>query len=97
MVKDIQQCIDNKISELTTAKINKIVNERLIKLVKIGLKHELTIENMKQYFKEIGKSKFYELKRCFSDSNLTDISVMLNYLSKNGTLIKDKNGWFSLK
>ena len=57
MVKDIQQCIDNKISELTTAKINKIVNERLIKLVKIGLKHELTIENMKQYFKEVGEIK----------------------------------------
>ena len=78
-------------------KINSIVNERIIKLVKIGLKHELNIENMKQYFKEIGKSKLYELKRYFSDSKLSDISEMLEFLYKNKTLIRDKNGWFSIK
>ncbi|GAH91487.1 unnamed protein product, partial [marine sediment metagenome] len=33
-------------------KINEIVNDRILKLVKLGLKHELTIENMIQYFKE---------------------------------------------
>jgi len=66
-------------------------------LVKIGLKHELSIENMIQYFKEVLKSKLYELKRYFSDSNLNEIKEMLDFLHKNGTLIKNKDGWYSLK
>lgn len=78
-------------------KINSIINERIIELVKIGLKHELTIENMKQYFGEVGKSKLYELKRYFSDSKLSDISEMLEFLYKNGTLVRDRNGWYHLK
>lgn len=78
-------------------KINSIVNKRIMELVKIGLKHELNIENIKQYFKEIGKSKLYELKRFFSDSKLSDISEMLDFLYKNKTLTKDKNGWYYLK
>ncbi len=78
-------------------KINSIINERLLKLVKIGLKHELTIENIKEYFREVGKSKLYELRRYFSDSNLNNIKEMLDFLHKNKILIRDQNGWYYLK
>jgi len=78
-------------------KITSIINDRLLKLVSIGLRHELTIDNMIRYFKEVEKSKLYELKRYFSDSKLTEISKILDFLHKNGTLIKDKNGWYGLK
>jgi len=76
--------------------LNGIVNQRIMKLVKIGLKHELTIENMMQYFREVNKTKLYELKRYFSDSQLSDISNMLQYLFKSGALTRDVNNWYSL-
>ena len=76
--------------------LNGIVNKRIMKLVKIGLKHELTIENMMQYFREVNKTKLYELKRYFSDSQLSDISNMLQYLFKSGALTRDVNNWYSL-
>lgn len=77
--------------------ITALVNERILKLVQIGLKHELTIENMMQYFREVNKSKLYELKRYFSDSQLSDISDMLQYLFKQDLLKRDVNNWYSLK
>ena len=90
--------IDTKIDDTTKidTKIDALVNERIIKLVKIGLKHELTIETMKQYFREVNKSKLYELKRYFSDSQLSEISNMLQYLFKQGILTRDVNNWYSL-
>jgi len=79
------------------SKIDAVVNERILKLVQIGLKHELTIENMMQYFREINKTKLYELGRYFSDSNISEINDMLQYLHKTGVLTRDKNNWYSLK
>jgi len=75
-------------------KINEVVNDRLVKL---GLKHELTIENMIQYFKENRKLKLYNLIRYFSDAKPNEVENMLKYLHNTGKLKKDKNGWFWLK
>ena len=78
-------------------KIKEIVNERILKLLKIGLKHELTVENIKQYFKEVNKSKLYELRRYFSDSPISKIQEMIKFLYNTGVLVKGKDGWYSLK
>lgn len=86
-----------KILEITDQKINDVINERLLKLVKIGLKHELTIENMIRYFKETGKLKLYNLTRYFSDAKPKEIDKILSYLYKTGILSRDKNNWYSLK
>lgn len=86
----------NKTETKIDSNINALVNERFLKLVQIGLKHELTIENMMQYFREVNKSKLYELKRYFSYSQLSDISDILQYLFKQGILTRDVNNWYSL-
>lgn len=78
-------------------KINEIVNDRILQLVKLGLKHELTIDNMIQYFREVEMAKLYELKRYFSDSPGYKIEKMLKFLYTSGELKKDKNNWYSLK
>ena len=78
-------------------KINETINDRILKLVKIGLKHELTIDNMLQYFREVEMAKLYELKRYFSDSSGYKIDQMLKFLYTSGELKKDKNNWYSLK
>lgn len=72
-------------------------NERQLKLLRIGLKHEFTIENMMIYFKEIKKTKLYELRRYFSDSSSFEIDKMLKYFYSTGVVIKDKDNWYSLK
>lgn len=86
-----------KIEKDIDQSLNGIVNKRIMKLVKIGLKHELTIDNIFQYFREVNKTKLYELKRYFSDAKLSDIDDMLQYLYKTGVLTRDKNNWYSLK
>lgn len=78
-------------------KINELLNERLLKLVDLGLQHELTIENMIHYFKQVNKSKLYELRRYFSDSSSYEIDRMLKYLYSTGVIKRDKNNWYSLK
>lgn len=78
-------------------KINEIVNDRILKLVKLGLKHELTIENLIQHFKETGKLKQYNLTRFFSDANPGEIDQMLKFLYTTKILRKDRNGWYRLK
>jgi hypothetical protein len=78
-------------------KINGIVNDRILKLVKLGLKHELTIENMIQYFKETKRLKLYNLTRYFSDAKPSEIENILKYLYNTEKLRKDKNGWYWLK
>lgn len=88
---------DKKLISEIDQKIDSVVNERILKLVQIGLKHELTIDNMFQYFREINKTKLYELKRYFSDAKLSDIDDMLQYLYKTGVLTRDSNNWYSLK
>lgn len=77
--------------------IEQKVNERLLKLVNIGLKHELSIENMLQYFREVAKTKLYELRRYFSDSTSAEIESILKYLYDSGKIRRDKNNWYSLK
>ena len=78
-------------------KINDVVNDRILKLVKLGLKHELTIENMIQYFKETKRLKLYNLTRYFSDAKPSEIDQMLKFLYTTKVLRKDKNGWYWLK
>ena len=68
-----------------------------MKLLKNGLKHELTVENIKPYFKEVNKSKLYELRRYFSDSPTSKIYEMIKFLYNTGVLVKGKDGWYSLK
>ena len=84
-------------AQIIDQKINELINERLLKLVKLGLKHELTFENMMQYFREVDKAKLYELKRFFSDSPGYKIEKMLKFLYTSGELKKDKDNWYSLK
>lgn len=84
-------------NELIDQKINDKINERLLKLVGIGLKHELTLENLERYFKETGKLKLYNLTRYFSDATPRDIDIMLHYFHEIGKITKDKNGWYQLK
>ena len=95
--KPIKTPETNKTETKIDSDINALVNERILRLVQIGLKHELTIENMMQYFREVNKSKLYELKRYFSDSQLSDISDMLQYLFKQKILKRDVNKLYSLK
>lgn len=91
---------DQKLNEIDIKidnKINGIVNDRILKLVKLGLKHELTIENMIQYFKETKRLKLYNLTRYFSDAKPSEIENILKYLYNTEKLRKDKNGWYWLK
>ena len=88
-INEIDIKIDNK--------INDVVNDRILRLVKLGLKHELTIENMIQYFKETRRLKLYNLTRYFSDAKPSEIENILKYLYSTGKLRKDKNGWYWLK
>ena len=88
---------DNKRIPEIDHKINELVNERILKLVSIGMKHELTMETMMQYFREVNKTKLYELGRYFSDSKLSDIDDMLQEIYKKGVLIRDKDNWYRLK
>lgn len=91
---------DQKLNEIDIKidnKINEIVNDRILKLVKLGLKHELTIENMIQYFKETKRLKLYNLTRYFSDANPGKIDQMLQFLYTTKVLRKDRNGWYRLK
>ena len=89
--------MDNMLVDNIDRKLTNIINERLLKLVSIGLAHELSIENMIQYFKGVETSKLYELKRYFSDSNLIKIKEILDFLHNDGTLVKHANGWYGLK
>ena len=83
---------------LIDQKITELINERLLKLAKIGLKHELTMENLLKYIKtHKGKTKLYKLADYFSEDNLSDIENMLKYLHFTGVIKKDKNNWYSLK
>lgn len=90
--KQPQQVSKTKIDQ----KINDLINERLLNLVKLGLKHELTIDNMIQYFNQVSKSKLYELRRYFSDSSSFEIDRMLKYLHSSKVIKKDRNGWYIL-
>ena len=84
-------------AQLIDQKINERINERLLKLVKIALNHELTIDNMVLYFKQVNKTKLYELRRYFSDSSSYEIERMQKFLHSTGVIKKDKNNWYSLK
>lgn len=62
MIKDIiDGKINDKISGEIDAKINNIMNARILNLIKIGASHELTLRNMKDYIKEVDKTKFHNL------------------------------------
>lgn len=84
---------ENKIDQ----KLTEILNERILNLVKLGLKHELSMDNMIHYFKEVKKSKLYELRRYFSDSTSFEINKMLQYLHSTGVIKRDSNNWYYLK
>jgi len=88
---------ENEIMLRIDQKINEIVNERILKLVKIGIVHELTMENMINFFKQTGKLKLYELKRFFSEASSNEIDGVLQYLYSSGILVRDKNKWYRLK
>lgn len=84
--------------QMIDQKINELVNERLLRLTKIGLKHELKLENLMSYIKTHGrKTKLYKLADYFSEAKLSEIENMLKYLHSTGVIKKDKNNWYSLK
>lgn len=94
------QKIDQKISDIDLRiekKFNEF-NERLLKLVNLGLKHELNIENLIKYIKSHKKkTKLYKLADYFSENNLVDIEKMLKYLYNTGVIKRYKNNWYGLK
>ncbi len=84
--------------KLIDQKINELVNERLLKLVNLGLTHELTIENLKKYIRSHkNKTKLYKLSDYFSEAYLSEISEMLDFLLKTRVITRNKHGWYSLK
>ena len=86
-----------KLSQNIDQKLNDIVNERILKLIKIGLNHELTMDNLLQLFKEQSKLKLYNLTRYFSTAKPIEVETMLKYLFTSNMIKKDKNGWYSLR
>lgn len=94
------QLVDQKINEIDLKiekKFNEF-NERLLKLLNIGIKHELTIENLMMYLKtHERKTKLYKLADYFSEAKLFEIKKMLKYLHSTGVIKKDRNNWYSLK
>jgi len=94
------QLVDQKINEIDLKiekKFNEF-NERLLKLLNIGIKHELTIENLMMYLKtHERKTKLYKLADYFSEAKLLKIKKMLKYLHSTGVIKKDRNNWYSLK
>jgi len=87
---------DDEIQTLLEKKIGELLPAALLNLVKIGYNHQLSLENMKQYFKETGQAKLYNLIRYFSDAKPRDVEEMLDYLYKNNYLIKTGNRWYKL-
>jgi len=88
--------INHQIIAITDEKIRNIVDRRLLKLLKFGLNHKLIPENLIQYFKEVGKSKLYELRRYFSDSKVLEIELILKFLLQNNIVKKEKNLFLEL-
>lgn len=85
--------IDDLLGNVLTPKINEQMNSRLLKLVEIGVEHELTLENLERHLKEVRKTKLYELQRHFSQYRNTEIERLVNILIKEGKLKKDTNRW----
>ncbi|MFW9973416.1 MAG: hypothetical protein ACFFDF_24745 [Candidatus Odinarchaeota archaeon] len=81
---------------LIDQKINELVNERLLKLVKSGLRHELTQENLLRYIKTHTGTKEYKLADFF-DADIHEIKRMVKYLHSTGVIKKDKNNFYHLK
>lgn len=85
-------------SELIDQKINEKINERLLKLLRIGVKHELTFENLENYIKtHEKKTKLYKLADYFAESKLYEIEKMLKYLYSTGVIGRDSNNWYYWK
>ncbi|MFW9972980.1 MAG: hypothetical protein ACFFDF_22535 [Candidatus Odinarchaeota archaeon] len=83
-------------SGIIDQKINELVNKRLLKLVKSGLKHELTIENLVKYIKTHNGTKQYKLADYF-EADIHEIERMIKYLHSSGVIKKDANNWYHLK
>lgn len=58
--------------------------------------HELSEQNVINYFMGIKQAKLYELVRFFDLSSGWEIKQMIDSLYKAGKLIKIKNGWFQI-
>ncbi len=91
--------IDRKIIEFDLRiekKFNEF-NERQLKLIKTGLKHELSLDNVRRYIKtHHKKTKMYKLADYFSDADLSEIEEMLMFLHSTGEIRRDKNNFWYL-
>ncbi len=91
--------IDKKIIEFDLRiekKFNEF-NERQLKLIKTGLKHELSLDNVRRYIKtHHKKTKMYKLADYFSDADLSEIEEMLMFLHSTGEIRRDKNNFWYL-
>jgi len=74
-------------------KINELLNERLLKLVKSGLKHELTRDNLLKYIKTHKGTKTYKLADFF-DANINKIEKIVKDFHSKGIIRKDKNNFY---
>jgi len=89
------QKIDQKISDIDLRiekKFNEF-NERLLKLVKSGLKHELTRDNLLKYIKTHKGTKTYKLADFF-DANINKIEKIVKDFHSKGIIRKDKNNFY---
>ena len=82
-------------SALIDKSINEVVNERILKLLRIGITHEFTLENLKRYIiTHNGKTKLYKLADYFADKDLSEIERGLKYFYSIGDVRRDSNNWY---
>ena len=73
-------------------------NEMFLKRLNIGVKHELTIENVVRYIRTHQKrTKLYKLSDYFDPAPLSQIEDILKYLYSTGVIRRDSNNWYYLK
>lgn len=90
MVFDASAEIDKKLDEK--------INERLLKLLKVGVIHELTIENLIDYIKtHKKKTKLYKLVDFFKPAEPADIERMFKYLYYTKVIGRTQDNWYYLK
>lgn len=73
-------------------------NERQLKLIRSGLEHELTIDNLIDYIKTHNKkTKLYKLVDFFKPAEPADIERMFKYLYQTKIIGRTQDNWYYLK
>jgi len=68
----------------------------LVQVVRTLQHHELTEENIIDYFRTVKYAKKYELYRSFTPHDTREIDKIVNRLYKEGSLSRNRNYWYRL-